>query len=130
MMQDNKKMTKRERPQGAAPYFIPKPTRVADTVVCCKYISRNNVVDGYNSGHTFANQLELSINPGSQSKIPIPIVNVQMLQLLICVIISLCGMVFTQKNSFLPVDLPLSVNQPLIPNACAAGTIFLKIIET
>lgn len=48
-------------------YYIPKVTRVkgaegptADTVAYRKYISRNDTVDGYYSGHTFANQLGLS----------------------------------------------------------------------
>lgn len=48
-------------------YYLPKVTRVkgaegptADTVAYRKYISRNDTVDGYYSGHTFANQLGLS----------------------------------------------------------------------
>lgn len=48
-------------------YYIPKKTRLkgldgpsADTVAYYKYISRGNGVEGYYSGHTFANQIGLS----------------------------------------------------------------------
>ena len=49
-------------------YFIPKKSRLngggrptADTVAYYKYISRGNGVEGYYTGHTFANQLGLSV---------------------------------------------------------------------
>lgn len=48
-------------------YYIPKKSRLkgadgptADTVAYYKYISRGDGVEGYYSGHTFANQLGLS----------------------------------------------------------------------
>lgn len=48
-------------------YYIPKKSRLkgadgpsADTVAYYKYISRDNRVEGYYSGYTFANQLGLS----------------------------------------------------------------------
>lgn len=49
-------------------YYIPKKSRLkgggeptADTVVYYKYISRGGSINGYYSGHTFANQLGLSV---------------------------------------------------------------------
>lgn len=49
-------------------YYIPKTSRLkgnggpsADTVAYYKYISRGSRVEGYYSGHTFANQLGLSV---------------------------------------------------------------------
>lgn len=49
-------------------YFIPKKSRLkgggrptADTVAYYKYISRGDSVEGYYTGHTFANQLGLSV---------------------------------------------------------------------
>lgn len=48
-------------------YYIPRKTRLkgtgapsADVVAYYKYISRNSQVNGYYSGHTFANQIGLS----------------------------------------------------------------------
>lgn len=48
-------------------YYIPKKNRLndsgapaADTVAYYKYISRSNGVNGYYSGHTFANQIGVS----------------------------------------------------------------------